>query len=97
MSAIEAEPVFLLDACGTRRRLQALVAIGYPKAQLARRLRLGPVQFKTLLRRDKVTAATARAVQALYDDLWDQPPPGCGGAGAQVRGRAGLAAAACVG
>ena len=33
----------------------------------------GHEQCKTLLRRDKVTQATARAVHALYDGLSDQP------------------------
>jgi hypothetical protein len=28
-----------------------------------------------MMRRDQVTAATARAVRELYDRLWDKPPP----------------------
>jgi hypothetical protein len=34
-----------------------------------------PSNFTTLMRRDQVTAATARAVAALYDELWHQAPP----------------------
>lgn len=30
--------------------------------------------FASVLTRERVTAATARAVAALYDELWDEPP-----------------------
>lgn len=64
-----------LDATGTRRRLQALVAVGYPGSELMRRIGKLPINWSYLLKRERVTAATARAVAALYDELWDQPPP----------------------
>jgi hypothetical protein len=76
MGAIETWGAALLDGCGTRRRLQALTAIGYPKAQLARRLGLTPKQFRALMRRNMITPVAAIAVRALYDRLWDQPPSG---------------------
>ncbi len=64
----------LVPADGTRRRLQALVAIGWSQARLADRLGMLPSNFGTALTRDRVTAATARAAERLYDELWDQPP-----------------------
>lgn len=62
-----------LDATGTKRRLQALVAIGWSQARLARRLGLLPSNFGTLLRSGKCTAKRALEVMDLYDELWNQP------------------------
>lgn len=64
----------LVPAAGTRRRLQALVAIGWSQSQLASRLGVLPSNFSAVLARERVTAATARAVKSLYDQLWDRPP-----------------------
>lgn len=64
----------LTDATGTRRRLQALVTIGWPKSRLAARLGMLPANFGDVMTRDQVTAGTARAVAALYDELWDTAP-----------------------
>lgn len=65
-----------VDPAGTRRRLQALIAIGWSQAKLAGRLGQEKANFGRLLhRRSPVTAATARAVRLLYDELWNQPPP----------------------
>lgn len=77
--AVEATPANLggstsVDAIGTRRRLQALVAGGWPQAQLARRLVMEPGNFGLLLREERVYAATARAVTALYEELWRADP-----------------------
>lgn len=63
-----------VDAAGTRRRLQALVAIGWSQQRLAPRLGMLPSNFGDLMTRDRVTASTARAVAELYDELWDKPP-----------------------
>lgn len=63
-----------VDATGTRRRLQALVAIGWSQQRLAGHLRMLPSNFGDLLNREKVTTSTARAAAALYDELWDKPP-----------------------
>jgi plasmid maintenance system antidote protein VapI len=67
----------LTDATGTRRRLRALAALGWPANHLARQLAMNPVPIRTLMRgdRQRVTAATARNVAALYDQLWDTPGP----------------------
>jgi hypothetical protein len=65
-----------VDATGTRRRLRALVAAGWPQRRLARRLGWQWAFFSAVInRRTRVTAGTARAVIALYDALWDQEPP----------------------
>lgn len=64
-----------VDAAGTQRRLQALVALGHPQATLARRLGMTRSNFGAMMRRPQVTAATARAATRLYGQLWDTPPP----------------------
>ena len=53
--------------------MQALVAVGYSQAILAARLGIQRSNFR-LAACDQVTAATARAVRELYDELWDVPP-----------------------
>lgn len=64
-----------VDAVGTRRRLQALTAVGWNGADLARRLGKNPATLHRLLTGAAVTAKTARAVTSLYDQIWDQHPP----------------------
>jgi transcriptional regulator with XRE-family HTH domain len=65
-----------VDATGTRRRMQALVACGWSQAKLAARLGVLPGNFGDMIyRRPMVTAATARAAEKLYGELWDKPPP----------------------
>jgi hypothetical protein len=63
-----------VDATGTRRRLQALVAAGWPQARLAARLGMLPSNFGVTLSSGQVLTSTARAVRALYDELWRQDP-----------------------
>jgi len=64
------------DATGTRRRVRALVARGWSQAKIAARLGMQPGNFGDVVyRRPMVTAATARAVERLYAELWDQAPP----------------------
>lgn len=64
-----------LDATGTRRRLQALVARGWPQARLAHLLGRRRDSVGRLLAASTVTAATAREVRALFDRIWSTPPP----------------------
>ena len=65
-----------VDATGTRRRMQALVACGWSQARLAARLGVLPSNFGDVMyRRPTVTAATARAAERIYDELWDKAPP----------------------
>ena len=64
-------------AAGTRRRLQALVFNGWSVRQLAARLgRTQPNLRLTLHRSRRVRPDVAAAVRVLYDELWDQVPPG---------------------
>lgn len=65
----------LIDATGTRRRLQALVAIGWSQSKLAAHLGMTPSSFGKTLRRDRVTVATRDAVADLYERLWNVAPP----------------------
>lgn len=63
---------------GTRRRLRALVALGYGQYDLARRLGLAPATFWHTLRRPpyvKVAASTRAATVALYEELAMTLPP----------------------
>ncbi|WP_375000192.1 hypothetical protein [Aeromicrobium sp. CTD01-1L150] len=63
-----------ISAVGTRRRLQALVAIGYSQSNLARRLSMLASNFGPLLHdRREVTVATAQRVRDLYDELAMHP------------------------
>lgn len=62
----------LVDATGTVRRLQALVAAGTPQTRLATHLGMQDGNFGRLVNGDtvQVTARTRDAVKALYDQLW---------------------------
>jgi hypothetical protein len=65
----------LVDATGSRRRVQALVARGWSLAKLARELGVDPTNLPTMIRRDRMHAETVRAIRGLYDRLWASPPP----------------------
>lgn len=64
-----------IDATGTKRRVHALVACGWSQQKLAARLGMAGSNFHLCITSERVTAGTARKVAALYDELWDQPPP----------------------
>jgi hypothetical protein len=67
-------PCTVIDATGTHRRLQALVTAGWPQSRLAAGLGMQPGNFWTLLHEPRLIVRTARAVQALYDELWRADP-----------------------
>jgi len=69
-------PTARVDATGTRRRLQGLVAVGWPQRRLADRLGKDPTEIGLILhgRKSRVAAATALAVRALCRDLRALPP-----------------------
>ena len=67
-----------MPATGTHRRIQALVATGWSQAKIGGRLGMTPANFAAMMRRDQVTAATERAARAVYDELWNRPPPETG-------------------
>lgn len=67
----------LVPATGTRRRLQALVALGWPVIQIAARAEMPHRQpLDRALREDTptVTARTARVVRDVYAKLENTPP-----------------------
>lgn len=64
-----------IDATGTHRRVQALIAVGWSSSEIMRRIGWDPANITNLLGRGVVRAATARKVQAVFTELWDQPPP----------------------
>lgn len=70
-----AHPSAVIDATGTIRRLQALVAVGWNLSELARRLGMTRSNLGHLLDQTHVIARTARAVVELYSGLWDALPP----------------------
>jgi hypothetical protein len=70
------------DAAGTRRRLRALTAVGYSSVSLAAATGTTPGIIRDLVSGhvSTVSAALHTAVAALYDEIWDQPPPASTGA-----------------
>ncbi len=74
-----------VDATGTRRRLQALVAQGWTQTRLAELVGISPANFGHLIHaHGAVNARTARTVRDLYDQLWKADP--AHGANGYVRG-----------
>lgn len=67
-------PSTLVSPVGTRRRVQALVAVGWPQHHLAGHLGMTPSNFGTMLRRPHVLVRRALAVRAMYDALWNADP-----------------------
>jgi hypothetical protein len=65
----------LVDATGTRRRLQALAVIGWGTGQLAGQAGVTPTAVKQWMHRGQVQPHTAARVADLYDRLWDKPGP----------------------
>jgi hypothetical protein len=64
-----------LDPTGTRRRLQALAALGYTWSLLDQRLGHRMAEKFASDRLQYVFPATAEKVAALYNELRDAPPP----------------------
>lgn len=64
----------LTSATGTIRRLQALIAAGWPPPILSAELKAGRTETARLLRSRRVAVRTARRVADLYDRLWDVDP-----------------------
>lgn len=65
----------LVGATGTRRRLQALITVGWPHDELAARLGRSSAGLRRSMLSDAVTARTARDVSDLYEQLWNLGPP----------------------
>ncbi len=65
----------VIDGTGTRRRLQALVAIGWPGPAIAERIGFDQAMVMRLYHASRVNVATATAVRELYRQLSDTPGP----------------------
>lgn len=65
----------LVDATGTRRRLQALAALGWPVREVAARVGMSRINLWQDMQRARVLAGTARSVRDVYNELWDESPP----------------------
>lgn len=71
-------PSTLISPLGTRRRVHALVAVGWPQQHLATHLGMGPGNFGTMLAYEHVLVRRALAVNAMYAALWRADPDGHG-------------------
>jgi hypothetical protein len=60
---------------GTRRRLQALVATGWSIGQISARTGLDRQRLDGAINGRDIVQSTADAVNAAYDELWNQAPP----------------------
>jgi hypothetical protein len=67
-------PSTLISPLGTRRRIQALVAGGWPQQHLAAHLGMRPDNFGQMLGREHVLVRRALAVRAMYEQLWNADP-----------------------
>ncbi|WP_053706612.1 hypothetical protein [Streptomyces sp. WM6373] len=63
-----------VNATGTRRRLQALTAIGWPQVHIAPHIPCHPLYVWSLAQQDIVLARTAHRVAAAYELLWNKDP-----------------------
>jgi hypothetical protein len=63
-----------VPAAGTQRRIQALVAAGWPQLNIAREAGLNHQNMYHLLRQKIVKLSTATAVQEVYERLADKRP-----------------------
>ncbi|MFD8545575.1 hypothetical protein [Streptomyces sp. NPDC059649] len=63
-----------VPAIGSIRRVQALVAAGWPLRQIAEHAGLSSANASTLLRRTTIFAATAKAIAATFEDLKGKRP-----------------------
>lgn len=68
-------PQARLEGHGTRRRIEALLADGWPQQQLARLLGAASCNGVQKARSGRVTAATYVAVRDLYEQLCDEAAP----------------------
>lgn len=74
--AVHAEQVATgyVNSAGTHRRLQALMANGWPQLRLGPHIGLHPVYVGAVLRQTRIYGTTAMNVAAAYDRLWNQDP-----------------------
>lgn len=63
-----------VDPTGTQRRIQALVANGWPQRRLGPHLGIHPAYVHAVMHQPSVYGVTAVSVAAAYDRLWNQDP-----------------------
>lgn len=68
---------YLVDTTGSKRRVQALMWLGYTADSVAKRAGISSHAVKNLLRdkTGRVRREKAEAIERVYDDLWDNPAP----------------------
>lgn len=64
-----------VDATGSRRRLQALMAVGWSVQAVADASTVSKWTLYRCMREPQVFAGTAVAVREVYERMWDQAPP----------------------
>lgn len=64
----------LIDATGTRRRVEALAVRGWARHLIASRVGVDVKYFRKAVGRPRVSARLARGVVEAYDAWWDQDP-----------------------
>jgi len=74
-SAASSAPGARVDATGTRRRLESLMAIGWPLPAIAAHLGRTTANLARSMDRDRVNADTAWQITQLYEQLWNKMPP----------------------
>lgn len=65
----------LVPSLGTHRRVQALVTRGWSLSKIAVRVDMTRANFGGMMQRGMVRASVARKVIAVYEQLWNTPPP----------------------
>lgn len=65
----------LVDATGTRRRIQGLAAIGWPQTRVADRAGISRGNLSNILKQRMVHAKAAAAIADVYDELSGTPGP----------------------
>lgn len=68
-------PLGLIDATGTRRRAEALLALGWSYVQQAHLTPLHPVYYSRMLKQPTVTRQAAGYVSQVYEKLSGTPAP----------------------
>ena len=63
-----------ISPVGSRRRVHALVAVGWPQQYLAEHLGISPGNFGQMLARENVLVYRALAIRAMYEALWRTDP-----------------------
>jgi hypothetical protein len=63
-----------VDCTGSRRRVQALMAIGWPLVYIAERAGIHPSNRSSIVSRPTIRATTAQKIAAAYDEMRDQKP-----------------------